>query len=183
MCGTIPFGLWAARFSSSGVDIRQKGSQNIGATNVLRCVGKGAAAFTLMGDSAKGFIPVALSSFYDLSLTPFLVLCVTLGHVFPVNQNFKGGKGIATACGALLAVSWEATLILLVFWVLLLFCTRIVSVASIVTSWATPIVFWVTHEQGIPVISFLSLLLTWTHRENIKRLWNGCEPTVYRKKT
>jgi len=184
--GAVPFGYLVAK--ARGVDIRRVGSGNIGATNVFRTMGKGPGILTLVLDALKGFLPVwllpVLAAAYSSPPHPqFLKLvcaCAAVaGHNWPVTLRFKGGKGVATSAGALLAVSPLAVGISAAAWVILVFATRIVSVGSIVAAISLSVCGWLFHaEEGllIPVaFSLLAMLGIWRHRANIGRLVRGKE--------
>ena len=188
LAGAIPFGLLIARLN--GVDIRNVGSKNIGATNVFRCVGKGWGVLTFALDAAKGLVPAlvfprlgkeALPVFQGLE-NCFGLLCgvaAILGHNFPIYLKFKGGKGVATSAGVLLGVAPAAVGIGLLGWLVLFLTTRYVSVASIgaalvvvAASW------WLYRAQGLVlpvVLTLLGLLAVFRHKNNMQRLLAGTE--------
>lgn len=185
LLGATPFGLLVAK--ARGVDIRAHGSGNIGATNVFRVVGKGWGVFTFLLDALKGFIP----AFFFPKLAQmepewgvlFGIIAI-LGHSFSVFLKFKGGKGVATSAGMLLGVAPAVIGIAFVCWVVCLFASRIVSLASIVAALAVVIAVWVL-DQGLvinSVLTVLALLVIWLHRANIKRLMNGTENRFGKKK-
>ncbi|NLX25167.1 MAG: glycerol-3-phosphate 1-O-acyltransferase PlsY [Lentisphaerae bacterium] len=185
LLGAMPFGLLVAR--SRGVDIRQQGSGNIGATNVFRVVGKGWGVFTFVLDALKGFIPAFV--FWRLAHLGaewgvlFGILAI-LGHTFPVFLKFKGGKGVATSAGMLLGVAPVAVGIGFLCWVLCLVFSRIVSLSSILAAVAVAVSVW-WMDNGLTVriaLTVLSLLVIWLHRANIKRLMNGTEHRFGKKK-
>ncbi|MGF1547954.1 MAG: glycerol-3-phosphate 1-O-acyltransferase PlsY [Thiotrichales bacterium] len=160
-------------------DPRQQGSGNPGATNVLRLAGKKAAALTLAGDLLKGVIPVVLAKALGASLeTQLLVaLAAFLGHLYPIFFGFKGGKGVATALGVLLALDWRIGLLCLAVWVAVFAWRRISSLAALSSAAVTPLlIFLIT--QSIPFLMFgvaLGALIFWRHRTNIERLIRGDE--------
>ncbi len=189
--GAIPFGLLVAK--SRGVDIREQGSGNIGATNVFRVLGKGLGIFTFVLDALKGFIPAFVfpmignldgdySDYGDYGVLFGLV--AILGHSFPVYLKFKGGKGVATSAGMLLGVAPAAVGIGFLVWIICLLLSRIVSLASILAALAVGISVWFLKESRIVCIalSILALLVIWLHRANIKRLMNGTENRFGKKK-
>ncbi len=185
LLGAMPFGLLVAK--SRGVDIRQHGSGNIGATNVFRVVGKGWGVFTFVLDALKGFVPAYV--FPGLAcLDPdwgvlFGILAI-LGHTFPVFLKFKGGKGVATSAGMLLGVAPEVVGIGFFCWVVCLVFSRIVSLSSILAAVAVAVSVW-RMDEGLTVriaLTVLSLLVIWLHRANIKRLMNGTEHRFGKKK-
>lgn len=163
-------------------DPRQVGSGNPGATNILRYGGKKAAILTLAGDVFKGVIPVVVA--HAFKAEP-LVLGLTmagafLGHVFPVYHGFKGGKGVATAAGALIALHPWVGLSLVATWLATAMLTRYSSLSAIVATLASPIyVWWFTREPAlIGATAALGALLLWRHRSNIQKLLAGTEPRI-----
>ena len=221
LLGSVPFGLFIARLQ--GIDIRQHGSGNIGATNVLRVVGKKHGIICLILDALKGFIPVVVAiNLVQIAgrpvqipvalLEPWSVelpatgavtaqivhiataLLAILGHNYSPWVGFKGGKGIATSAGVLLALMPFAVLLLIFIWLLLFFTTRYVSVASIGAAVALPLVTlygsWNhgriqdgTWNKPLFVFSVvIAALAIWKHRTNIKRLMNGTESRFEPKK-
>jgi glycerol-3-phosphate acyltransferase PlsY len=182
LCGSIPFGLILTRLSGAG-DIRSVGSGNIGATNVLRTGRKGLAAATLLGDMLKGAAAVLIMDRLDGPDAALVAgLGAVLGHVFPVWLKFKGGKGVATYIGVLIAVSWPIAAAFGVIWGAVAAVTRYSSLAGLIASAATPPLLW-TFAGGEPALLFLVLTaIVWTmHRGNISRLLSGTEPKIGRK--
>ena len=160
-------------------DPRSEGSRNPGATNVLRFGGKKAAAITLLGDMLKGLIPVAIArlSGADDPLLAAVALAAFLGHLYPVFFAFHGGKGVATAMGVLLGLSWPVALAVLATWLVMAKLFKISSLSALTASLLAPIYMW-TLEASPAFFSMtlaLSLLLVWRHRSNIQRLINGKE--------
>jgi glycerol-3-phosphate acyltransferase PlsY len=188
--GAIPFGLLVAK--AKGVDIRQHGSGNIGATNVFRVIGKGWGIFTFTLDALKGFIPAFLfpiiGGIEPAMRSEFGVLfglAAIVGHTFPVYLKFKGGKGVATSAGMLLGIAWQAVAVGFVVWVLCMVFTRYVSLSSIAAAAAVLIASWLHPQYHIVVkiaLTVLALLVIWLHRANIKRLVNGTENRFGKKK-
>ncbi len=162
-------------------DPRTKGSNNPGATNVMRIGGKLPAIITLICDVLKGVLPVLLAQFlYKNSLTvSFIVLFAFLGHVYPLFFNFKGGKGVATALGGLLAMSYMVGLLFITAWLLIFVSTRISSLSALFATILTPI-FTYLFIGLIPSapIFLMCLLLLYNHRENIKRLLSKQEKQI-----
>lgn len=162
-------------------DPRSQGSKNPGATNVLRLGGKKLAAITLLGDVLKGFLPVfiAVHLLQPPLLISLVMIAVFLGHLYPVFFGFQGGKGVATAFGAILALSWLTGLALALTWGLVAYLTRLSSLAALVTALLAPIyTFFLTEKfYALPVL-FMSLFLIWRHRSNIQRLLKGQEPKM-----
>jgi glycerol-3-phosphate acyltransferase PlsY len=184
--GAVPFGLLVAR--SRGVDIREKGSGNIGATNVFRVIGKGWGIFTLVLDALKGFIPAFFFPMLGNVDPVYGVLfgfAAILGHTFPIYLKFKGGKGVATSAGVLLGVAPVAVGVGLFFFVITVVISRYVSLASITAAIAVAVTVWVEGEKVMivkVVLTMMSLLIVWLHRTNIKRLLNGTENRFGKKK-
>ncbi len=166
-------------------DPRSDGSGNPGATNVLRYGGKGTALAVLVGDMLKGLLPTLAASALDLP--PWAIGAVALaafiGHVFPVFFGFRGGKGVATALGAIAGIEWPLALALVGCWLVTALVFRISSLAAIVASLAAPVLAWVwLDETAFTVaIGLMSLVLLVRHRANIRRLLTGEEPRIGRK--
>jgi glycerol-3-phosphate acyltransferase PlsY len=182
LLGSIPFGLVFTRLAGTQ-DIRAIGSGNIGATNVLRTGRKGLAAATLLADVLKGAVAVLLAAWWfghDAGLVAGLA--AFLGHLFPVWLKFKGGKGIATGLGVLLAVSWKAALAAAIVWVVIAAAFRYSSVASLVTSVIVPVLLWFlgTPAEAL-VFGALAILTFIMHRGNIARLSQGTEGKIGQK--
>ncbi len=160
-------------------DPRTQGSNNPGATNVLRIAGKKAAFFTLVGDFLKGLIPVLIGHLLqaELLLVALAGFAAFSGHCFPVFFRFKGGKGVATAMAATVAFSWIAGVFLIATWLLFAKVFKISSLAAIVSFSALPLViFWLTRDPRIAsVFVVMSALLIWRHKSNIQRLIRGTE--------
>ncbi len=186
LLGAIPFGLLVAK--SRGVDIRTQGSGNIGATNVLRVLGKGWGIFTFVLDALKGFIPAFIFPRLAGLETDWGVLfgmVAILGHSFPVYLKFKGGKGVATSAGMLLGVAPMAVLVGFICWILCMVISRIVSLSSIVAAIAVAVTVWVLDPTALVVnmaLTVLAALVIWLHRANVRRLLNGTENRFGKKK-
>ncbi|MFA7254842.1 MAG: glycerol-3-phosphate 1-O-acyltransferase PlsY [Candidatus Omnitrophota bacterium] len=188
LLGSIPFGLIAG-FKVKGLDIREQGSKNIGATNVFRVVGKKWGILVLLLDVLKGYVACMLPLFLGLNLAlPFQLLLgvsAILGHSFSVWLRFKGGKGVATSLGVFLAIAWIPTLITFGIWILCFAITHIISISSLVAALVFPIMItW--RYTGTPGIKFLlpiSLMLAafifYTHRANLQRLRQGTEKKLF----
>ena len=190
LLGSISFSVIFSK-KMAGFDVRQKGSGNAGTTNVLRSVGKKAAIFTLLCDVLKGVLAILVAYivghiFKDKLDRALLVqlagLAVIVGHTFPIFFNFKGGKGIATALGVLLITNWNIGLICLVFALVLMALTRIVSLGSIVAAVLFPVlIIFMPHtaylvDGNYIVYSILiAVLVIYNHRANVKRLLEGKE--------
>ena len=179
LLGSIPFGLILTKFAGTE-DLRAIGSGNIGATNVLRTGRKGLAAATLALDALKGTAAVLIADrFGGQDLAVLAALGAFLGHLFPVWLKFKGGKGVATYIGVLLALVWQAALAFCVVWLLVAFVTRYSSLSALVASALTPVLlWWDTYLQEAQLFLLLSLLLWFKHRTNIRRLWAGTETKI-----
>jgi glycerol-3-phosphate acyltransferase PlsY len=167
-------------------DPREGGSKNPGATNVLRLHGKTAGILSLMGDLFKGVIPVLIARYSD---TPDWVvalsgLAVFLGHLFPVFFNFKGGKGVATSLGVLLATSWLLGLSFMLTWVTVASISRYSSLAGMTAALCLPIfALWLTSNIAYPfVFLIMAIFLITRHQQNIKRLLAGTESKIGQKK-
>ena len=178
LLGSVPVGFILGL--RSGIDVRESGSGNVGATNVARVVGKRQGILTLIADTAKGFLPVILAMQLGASL-PATILVGTaafLGHLYPIFLKFKGGKGVATALGIFLALAPMATLVLLVLFGVTVLTSRIVSLSSILTALASPILFWFLAYPPwvVGMAAFIALAITWRHQKNIRRIMNGSEP-------
>lgn len=181
LLGSIPFGLLLTRFAGKG-DIREIGSGNIGATNVLRTGSKGLAAATLLLDAAKGAAAVLLAQRFWPEAVNFAAAGALVGHLYPVWLRFKGGKGVATMLGILAPLFWQAALVYAVLWVGLLLLLRISSVAGMTAAASAPVTAAVLDQQPLlPMLFGFALLVIWKHRENIRRLIKGEEPRVGRK--
>jgi acyl phosphate:glycerol-3-phosphate acyltransferase len=186
LCGSIPFGLILTRLAGTQ-DIRSIGSGNIGATNVLRTGRKGLAAATLLGDALKGTAAVlAVYWYYGREYQYFAdelaipaALGALLGHLFPVWLGFKGGKGVATYIGILLALAWPVGLAFCLIWLAVAALTRYSSLAALVASALTPFGVWMvgTLPQAV-LLALLTALLWIMHRGNISRLINGTEGKI-----
>jgi glycerol-3-phosphate acyltransferase PlsY len=180
LLGSVPTGFLLGRLS--GIDVRETGSGNVGATNVARTVGKWQGLLTLLGDTLKGFVPAAFGAWIGLSaiLVLTVALVAFLGHLFPVFLNFRGGKGVATALGALLAVAPLGTLILLLAFLCVARASRLISLASVATALLAPVVLWLLsyspHQIGFAAV--MALLIVYRHRDNIRRLASGSEPQL-----
>jgi glycerol-3-phosphate acyltransferase PlsY len=178
VAGSIPFGVLVAR--AKGVDLRTVGSGNIGATNVARALGKGWAIAVLLGDAAKGFVPVWLGRRLGFSPLPIAVagLSAIVGHMFTLFLRGRGGKGVATSLGVALALSWPAALCGFGVYVLAYALSRLSSVGSLLGIWSFPV--FATLLGGLPrpyltLATFVAILVTVRHRENIARLVRGQE--------
>ena len=176
--GSIPFGLFFTWASGAG-DVRKIGSGNIGATNVLRTGKKWAAAATLLCDGAKGAAAVLLARNLLPGSEVFAALGAVLGHLFPVWLGFKGGKGVATFQGICLALYWPAGFLVAVTWLGSAFIWRISSLSALIAIALSSAYFLLFGHPAYAALTLpLSLLITWMHRENIRRLLTGTEPRI-----
>ena len=182
LSGSIPFGLLLVR-AARGVDVREQGSGNIGATNVARVAGKGLGALVLVLDALKGALPVLLARAVDgTEQVPALVgLAAFAGHVAPPWLGFRGGKGVATALGVLAVLAPRAALAGALTWVLVLALSRISSVGSLLAGIVAVAVAWLVPGTPAVAAALTSVLfgaMLWTHRGNIGRLLRRGEPRV-----
>ena len=176
--GSIPFGLLLTRLGGKG-DIREIGSGNIGATNVLRTGSKGLAAATLLLDAAKGAAAVLVAQKLWPDYAYVAGAGAMIGHLYPVWLRFKGGKGVATFLGVLIPLMPVAAAIYAVVWVGLLVILRISSVAGMAAAVSAPVTAATIGEQALfPMLLGLAVLVLWKHRQNIHRLAKGEEPRL-----
>lgn len=176
--GSIPFGLLLTRLAGLG-DLRRLGSGNIGATNVLRTGRKELAALTLFLDSAKGAAAVLIGFQYGPDISIVAAAGAILGHVFPVWLLFRGGKGVATALGILLAMAWPAGLAALGTWIATAAVFRYSSLAALISAAAAPAyLYWLAGPQKGEFGIFLAALILLRHWTNIVRLIRGTEPKI-----
>ena len=175
LLGSIPFGLVLSRAAGLG-DIRQIGSGNIGATNVLRTGSKGLAALTLLLDLGKGCAAVGLAWHWGERAALAAGLCAVIGHMFPLWLGFHGGKGVATALGILLALAWPIALIAAGIWLVVALVFRYSSLAALVaTATGAAIAPFLADGATAIVIAIVALLIIVRHRDNIRRLIAGQE--------
>lgn len=181
LLGSIPFGLIITRFAGLG-DIRDIGSGNIGATNALRTGNKWVAGGTFLGDMAKGAAAVLLARQFGPDLAIIAAFGALVGHLFPVWLRFKGGKGISTYIGILLALAWPVGLLFCATWLVVALIFRMSSLSALVASLLSPVYFvWVDQWQMVELSVLLVILVFYAHRENIQRLLNGTEPRIGQK--
>jgi glycerol-3-phosphate acyltransferase PlsY len=186
LLGSIPSGLIVAR-AMGGPDPRSQGSGNLGTANVYRALGRKAGALTLLGDMAKGALPVALA---NLTLTPLgtwqdtgvalVAAAAVLGHVFPLYLSFKGGKGVATTFGAIAVVAPWAALNLALVYLLALSQTRIFSISALICAWLLPVAvgLFADSKAYLLLAAGLSGLVLVCHRANLERFFRGEEPRL-----
>ena len=197
LIGSINFSILISK-KKAGFDIREKGSGNAGTTNMLRSVGKGAAIVTLILDILKGVVTIWLSIFYGFMLykiwninIDYAILVqvsgilVIVGHTYPIYFGFKGGKGVATALGILLVTNWHIGIISLVFALVLIIVSRMVSVGAICAAILFPVLTLFSYESSFRepgnymVFSIIiAIIVCFNHRENIKRIMNGTENKI-----
>lgn len=188
LLGSIPFGLILTRLAGLG-DIREIGSGNIGATNVLRTGNKGLAALTLLLDGLKGTAAVFAARYMAPASGEFLMMvgviggaAAFLGHIYPVWLGFKGGKGVATYIGVLLGVYWPAGVLFIAFWLITAALTRYSSFSALLASVLAPLAMLLWQIPGAMILLLMSGLLIFKHRANIERLRAGTEPKIGAKK-
>lgn len=179
LIGSIPFGIIIAKIMGLG-NLRNIGSGNIGATNVLRTGNKLAAILTLFFDLLKGAIVVLFARvIFDETAAQIAGLGSFLGHCFPIWLKFKGGKGVATFIGISLALSWPAGIFICLTWVLTAFLSRISSFSALISSISSILWVWIFGmPDAIFVMFILTVLIWWRHTENIKRIINNTEPKI-----
>ncbi|MBD2783964.1 glycerol-3-phosphate 1-O-acyltransferase PlsY [Xenorhabdus sp. DI] len=182
LCGSISSAILICRLAGLP-NPRQHGSGNPGATNVLRIGGKWAALAVLVCDVLKGLIPVWLA--YKLNISPFylgiIAIAACLGHIYPIFFHFKGGKGVATAFGAIAAIGWDLMGLIAGTWLLTVLLSGYSSLGAIVSALIAPFyVWWFKPEFTFPV-AMLSCLVLVRHHDNIQRLWRGQESRIWQK--
>ena len=184
LLGSIPFGLLLTKVAGLG-DIRGIGSGNIGATNVLRTGRRGLAAATLLLDGLKGVAAVLIGDWLaDPDIALLAGLAAVLGHLFPVWLNFKGGKGVATGLGVLIAASWPVGVAACAVWLLVAAIARLSSLAALAAFASAPCVALVLEEFGLVKLAFtIAVLVFVRHQANIRRLFAGTEPRIGGGKT
>ena len=184
LCGTIPFGLLLTKWAGLG-DVRQIGSGNIGATNVLRTGNKTVAALTLLLDGLKGTVPVvAMSWVYGPEAGILAGLASFFGHLFPLWLGFKGGKGVATNIGVLFGLFWPLGLLFLAVWLAIAFLFRRSSLAALTASLLTPLWTLLFDHRDLLLPTIVMGVAIWlTHRANIARLLRGEEPKITLKRS
>ena len=176
--GSIPFGLLLTRMFGAG-DLRSIGSGSIGATNVLRTGRKGLAAATLLLDAGKGALAVWLTAQWWPLAAPLAALGAIVGHCFPVWLGFKGGKGVATALGVVLALAWPVAIACAMVWLAVVVLSRISSLGGITATLAGPLAAWALGRPELVLpLAGIALVVLWRHRANIVRLRAGTEPRV-----
>jgi glycerol-3-phosphate acyltransferase PlsY len=178
LLGSIPFGLVLTRLAGKG-DIRNIGSGNIGATNVLRTGSRLLAALTLILDCLKATAAVLLAKrLFGDEAAPVAAAGALIGHLYPVWLKFRGGKGVATFLGVLIPLLPMAAIVYAIIWIFLLLTVRISSVAGMIAAISAPITAVVLHSSVVPMLLGFAVLVLWKHRENIIRLRRGTEPRI-----
>jgi glycerol-3-phosphate acyltransferase PlsY len=178
LLGSIPFGLLITRAAGLG-DVRKIGSGNIGATNVLRTGNKGLAAATLLLDALKGTAAVLIAGHFAPELGLWAGLGAFFGHLFPVWLGFKGGKGVATYLGVLIALAWQVALIFGIVWLAMAFLFRYSSLAALTAAVIVPIaLYFLSTPQIAGLFVVMSLIVIFKHRANISRLLAGSEGKI-----
>lgn len=183
LLGSIPFGLLIAKAAGQG-DIRGIGSGNIGATNVLRTGRKDLAFLTLLTDAGKaGVAALIITHFFGLPFGLFAGTLALIGHCFPVWLGFKGGKGVATFFGCLLATAWPVGLIASAIWLVIAFLTKMSAMAGLWAAASAPVIALVLGRLDISIMSLvLALVIFIRHKDNIGRILKGTEPKIGAKK-
>lgn len=178
LLGSIPFGLLLTRAAGLG-DVRSIGSGNIGATNVLRTGNKGLAAATLLLDALKGTAAVLIAAAYSPELALPAGFGAFVGHLYPVWLQFKGGKGVATYLGVLIAVAWKVALIFAIVWLAVAYLTRYSSLSALIATVVVPIALFLMSGPVVALVfSGMSASIFWKHRANIERLLAGTETRI-----
>ena len=186
LLGSVAFGIVVSKLFGLP-DPRTVGSGNPGATNVLRSGKKVAAILTLLGDAVKGFLPVwfALQSDMLMWVVASIGIAVFLGHLYPIYYKFKGGKGVATALGVMLALSLLLGLAALLTWIIIFAASRYSSLGAIVSAALAPLYAWfllMPCKDYVIAVTVMSLLLIWRHKVNIQKLLDGTESGFGKKK-
>jgi len=182
LLGSIPFGVILTRLGGAG-DLRQIGSGNIGATNVLRTGRKGLAAATLLLDAAKGWAAIMLVEAWYPGLGAYAAAGAFVGHLFPVWLRFRGGKGVATLMGIVLALHWPCAVVYAAVWLGLLAFVRISSLAGMSAAVSAPLsAAFFSRWDIVMLLMAMAVLVLWKHRDNVARLIAGTEPRVGSKR-
>lgn len=179
LLGSLPTGLLIAKVR--GVNLKETGSGNIGATNVLRTTGKGPALLTLIGDSAKGAVAVLIARYFGAGVffEGVVGLCAVLGHNFSLFLKFRGGKGVATSLGVLTIYSPQTGLFTIIIWLMTVLITRYSSLGALVSFGLLPLSALVLDSrEKVPVLFLMTLLIFVRHKDNIRRIIKGTEPRI-----
>lgn len=178
LLGSIPFGILVSKVFGLG-NLRDIGSGNIGATNVLRTGNKLAALITLILDGAKGVLVVIVARLISEDAAITASICVIIGHIYPVWVRFSGGKGVATFIGALLALSFVTGFLVCLIWIMTAFIFRYSSLSAMVSSVSAPIwIFLFYGNEALIVTTIMAVLICYRHKDNIRRLINGSETRI-----
>ncbi|HFC8518092.1 glycerol-3-phosphate 1-O-acyltransferase PlsY [Neisseria weaveri] len=185
LLGSLSFAVIVSRFYGMD-DPRSYGSGNPGATNVLRSGKKKAAALTLLGDALKGLVAVVLARVFQDSLgladatVAWVAVAALIGHMWPVFFGFKGGKGVATALGVLLALSWPTALICAAIWLVMAFGFKVSSLAALVATVASPVIayFFMPFGSWVAATVVIAILVLYRHKSNIQNLLQGKESKI-----
>jgi glycerol-3-phosphate acyltransferase PlsY len=181
LLGSIPFGVILTRLFRAG-DLRQIGSGNIGATNVLRTGRKGLAAATLILDALKGVVAVLIAARMGPGLDLVAGIGAFFGHLFPIWLKFRGGKGVATMLGLCIVLDWRVGLVYALVWLLGMGLSRISSVGGMAAAVSAPAIAWILGNMPLAqMMTLLALTVLWSHRANIGRLLVGTEPKIGQK--
>ncbi|PIT53018.1 glycerol-3-phosphate acyltransferase [Snodgrassella alvi] len=189
LLGSLSFAVIVSRCMGMP-DPHSYGSGNPGATNVLRSGRKSAAALTLLGDAFKGWLAVWLAEHYqatwqlDNSIIAIVAVAVLIGHMWPIFFKFKGGKGVATALGVLLALSWPTALICATVWLIIAFGFKVSSLAALIATLISPFIAWwfIPQTSWVLAIIVIDLLVLYRHKSNIKNLFSGRESKIGQSK-
>jgi len=179
LIGSIPFGIIIAK--AKGVDLKKVGSGNIGATNVLRSIGKYPALLTLLGDVLKGTAAVALGRYFGLGpvFEGLVGLCAIVGHNFSLFLGFRGGKGVATSFGVLSFYSPQTALFTFIIWLLVVMTTKYSSLGALVSFGLLPLsIMFFDHKSKIIIAMLITILIFIRHKDNIKKLISGTERKI-----
>ena len=178
LLGSIPFGILVSKLFGLG-NLRDIGSGNIGATNVLRTGNKLAALITLILDGLKGVLVVVVARFISEDAAITASIFVIIGHIYPVWLRFSGGKGVATFIGAILALSFVTGLLVCFIWIIIALVFRYSSLSAIVSSASAPIgIFLFYDNEALVVTLFMTVLIWYRHKDNIRRLIDGSEAKI-----
>ena len=192
LIGSIPSAVWIGKMFK-GIDLRDYGSGNAGATNSFRVLGWKLAIPVLILDVLKGLLAVSLYSLFDLSffdenlIKIILGLLAVFGHIYPIFAGFRGGKGVATLLGVLIAIEPQSTGLAAIVFIIVFLITHIISISSLISALFLPFIFYFVSGDRFSLLNFvffifIALLLIYTHRKNIKRIFEGKESKIYFKK-
>ncbi|MBS0910893.1 glycerol-3-phosphate 1-O-acyltransferase PlsY [Tatumella sp. JGM118] len=183
LCGSVSGAILLCKIRGYP-DPRTRGSGNPGATNILRVGGKLAAVAVLLFDVLKGMLPVWLA--YALHVSPFFLgltaIAACLGHIYPLFFHFRGGKGVATALGAIAPIGWDLTGLMMGTWLLTVLLSGYSSLGAIISALIAPFYVWWFKPQFTFPVSMLSCLILLRHHDNIQRLWRGLEPRLWKRR-